>query len=317
MSKRIEFLKATGGGDWKTLEELVADLDRAGYWEGEPERSPAEKRRHVRKMLASLILRGATPPRPKASGDPSFVRKHIFVSTMKVGDRGEPVRVYKQVFNLTLEELRNILEDEEAGRAYRAKQAAWGKGFAEAYLERDEQAGALLLEELAEETMRRAWPEASIAQRRRIVLAALIQYKHSEEALREVSELCRAEGFDMEKLLDEYLGAAGVSPVVDPQEADKVAKSATEYFKVMDELGGLNFGKICLEALMEARTSTIDEFAEREGIDFREAATLFAGKLGEYADEFQGVLETYRRDNFGWTLDEHLQFAIERRGEQG
>ncbi len=307
-------MKATRGKDWKTLEALVRDLDRAGYWKGEPERDSVEKRSHVRKMLMTLVFR-KDAPRPEGGGVPSLAGRHVFVSAMKAGDSGGLVRVYKQFLNLTSGELQDVLEDEEAGRAYRKERAARGGGLA--YLAGDEEADVLLLEELMEETMRRAWPGASIAERHRIVLAALIQYKHSEEALREVSELCRAEGFDMEKLLDEYLYAAEVSPVVDPQEASEIARSATEYFKVMDELGGLNFGKMCLEALMEARTSTIDEFAEREGIDFKEAAVLFAGELGEYADEFQGVLETYRRDNFGWTLDEHLQFAIERRGEQG
>ena len=317
MSKQIQFLKATGGSDWKTLEALVADLDLAGYWKGEPERSPVEKRRHVRKMLATLIFREAAPT-SRASGGSSLARRHVFVSTIKAGDSGELVRVYKQFFNLTLAELQDIFEDEEASRAYRTKQAARGRGLAKAYLELDEEAaaGALLLEELTEETMRRAWPGVGPAERRRIVLVALIQHRRSEEALRVISEQCRAKGFDIEKLLDGYLHAAGVSPVVDPQEASEVAKSATEYFKVVDELEGLNFGKMCLEALVEARASAVREFAEQEGIDLREAETLFAGKLGEYAEEFRSVLETYRRDDFGWTLDEHLQFAIERRADE-
>jgi hypothetical protein len=298
------------------LEALVADLNRAGYWKGEPERSLGEKQRHVRKMLATLIFREATP-HPKVSGASSLAGRHIFVSTIKAGDSGELVRVYKQFFNLTLGELQDIFDNEEASHAYHTKRAARSRGLAKAYLGsvEDTDASALLLEELTEEIMRRAWPGASPVERRRIVLAALIQYRRSEEALRVISERCRAEGFDIEKLLDDYLRAAGVSPVVDPQEASEIAKSATEYFKVVDELEGLNFGKMCLKALVEARASTIDEFAEREGIDLREAASLFGGKLGEYAEEFQSVLETYQRDHFGWTLDEHLQFAIERRGE--
>ncbi len=318
MSKSMEFLKATGGDGWKTLEALVADLDRAGYWKGEPERSSVEKRRHVRKMLVTLVFHRAITPHPKTGDVPSLLKNYIFVSVMKVGDSGELVRVYKQFFNLTSEELRNILEDEEANRAYHPKWATRGRGLPKALLEGDQEldAEALLLEELTEETIRQAWPGASLVERRRVVLAALIQHRSSEEALRVISERCRAEGFDVEKLMDEYLRAANVSPVVDAQEANEVAKPATEYFKVVDELGGLNFGKMCVEALMEARTSTVGEFAEREGIDFKEAAGLFAGELGEYADEFQSVLEIYRRDGFGWTLDEHLQFAIERRGEQ-
>jgi hypothetical protein len=317
LSRQIQFLKATGGSGWKTLEALMADLDLAGYWKGEPERSPVEKRRHVRKMLATLIFREAVP-RSKVSGGTSLARRHVFVSTIKAGDSGELVRVYKQFFNLTLAELQDIFEDEEASHAYRTKHAARGRGLAKAYLELDEEAdaGALLLEELTEETMRQAWTGAGPAERRRIVLAALIQHRRSEEALRVISERCRAEGLDIEKLLDEYLHAAGVSPVVDPQEASEIAKSATEYFKVVDELEGLNFGKMCLEALVEARASAIREFAKQEGIDLREAETLFAGKLGEYAEEFRSVLETCRRDDFGWTLDEHLQFAIERRADE-
>ena len=318
MSKSMEFLKATRGGGWKTLEALVANLDRLGYWKGEPERSPVEKRRHVRKMLVTLVFRGADPPSSKASGPPFPVR-YVFVSSMKAGDSGGLVRVYKQFFSLTSEELRDVLGDKEANRAYHPKWAARGRGLAKAYLEGDEEAdaGALLLEELTEETMGRAWRGASRDERRRIVLAALIQHRHSEETLRMVSERCRAEGFDVEKLINEYLRASGASPVVDPQEANEAAKPATEYFKVVDELEGLNLGKMCLEALIEARTRTVGEFAEREGIDFKEVAALFAGELGKYADEFQGILEIYRRDGFGWTLDEHLQFAIECRGEQG
>ena len=320
MSKSMKFLKATRGDSWKTLEVLVANLDGAGYWKGEPERSPVEKRRHVRKMLVTLVFHEAAPPHSRASDDAlASVRRHVFVSTLKAGDSGESVRVYKQFFNLTPEELRDIREDEEAHRARRTKRASRGRGFARAHLKGDEgaDAGALLFEELAEATVRQAWPGASLDERRRIVLAASIQHRHSEETLRVVSERCRAEGFDVEKLMEEYLRAAEVSPVVDPQEASEVAKPATEYFKVVDELGGLNFGKMCLEALIEARTSTVGEFAEREGMDFKEAAALFAGEFGKYADEFQSVLEIHRRDSFGWSLDEHLRFAIERRGEPG
>lgn len=319
MSRSMEFLKATGGNDWKTLEALVADLDRAGYWKDEPEQSSVEKRRHVRKMLVTLVFQGAARPHSKVSGNPSPVRRYVFVSAMKAAGSGESVRVYKQFSNLTSEERRDILADEEANHAYRPKWATRGRGVAKAYLQGEEEADAdaLLLDELTEETMQRAWPGSSPAQRRRIVLAALIQHRSSEETLRVVSERCRAEGLDVEKLMNEYLRNAGVSPVVDPQEANEVAGPATEYFKVVDELEGLNFGKMCLETLMEARTSTVGEFAYREGMDFKDAANLFAGEFGEHADEFQGVLEIYRRDGFGWTLDEHLRFAIERRGERG
>jgi hypothetical protein len=118
----------------------------------------------------------------------------------------------------------------------------------------------------------------------------------------------------VEKLMDEYLRAAGVSRVVDAREASEIARSATEYFKVVDELEGLNFARMCFEVLVEARKDTVREFAEREGLDFKEATALFASELGEYADEFQGVLEVYQRDDFGWSLDEHLRFATERRG---
>jgi hypothetical protein len=317
LSKRIEFLKVTRGKGWQTLDALVADLDRANYWKGEPERSPVEKRRHVRKMLATLVFRDDAV-HPRVSDGSSPVGKHVFVSTTKPGASGEPVRVYKQVFDLASGEVRNVFEDKESTRAHRTKQAV--QLLAKAYLEGSEAAedvGTLLLKELAEETMLRAWPGLKPVERRRIVLAALIQHRHSQEALRTVSERCRTEGFDIGELLEEYLRAAEISPVVDPREADEIAESAAEYFKVVDELGDLNFGKMCLEVLMGARTNTVDEFSDREGIDFKEAATLFAGKLGEYADEFQGILEIYWRDTFGWTMNEHLQFAIERRGERG
>jgi len=144
-----------------------------------------------------------------------------------------------------------------------------------------------LLEELTEATMRRAWPGTRPAERSRIVLAALIQQRHWEEALRTVSEQCRAEGFDTEKLLDEYLHAAGVSPVVDAQEANEIARSAAEYFKVVDQLEGFNLGKMCLEALMEARMRAVEEFAEREVIDFKEAAALLGGNSGSTPMSFR------------------------------
>ncbi len=318
MSKRIKFLKATRGESWKTVEALVTDLDRAGYWKGEPEQSFVQKRRHVRKMLAMLIFR-EDAARPGVGGSPSLVGKHVFASIMRAGDSGESVRVYKQVFDLTPGELRSILEDNKDSQAYRTQAAVRGRGLVKAYFKGDgaaEDIGASLLAELNEETTRRAWPGAGPDGRRRVVVAALVQQRHSEEALRAVSERCRAEGFDIGKLLDEYLQAAEASPVFDAREADEIAESATEYFKVVDELEGLNFGKMCLEALMGARTNAVGEFAEREGLGFKDAANLLAGELGEHADEFQGVLEVYCRDVFGWTLDEHLQFAIERRSEQ-
>jgi hypothetical protein len=316
LSKRTKFLKATGGNDWKTLEQLVADLDRAGYWKGEPKKNPLEKRRHVRKMFATLVFQEATPSKEASKGSSAGAR-HVFVSAIKANDSGELVRVYKQFFKLTSEELQDILEDKVAGQAYRMERVAQGRGLAKARLEEDEEADTLLLEELAEKTMERAWPSVDPTGRRQIVLAALIQHRRSEEALHAVLDWCRAEGLDIEKLIDEYLDLAGVSGVVDPQEASEVARSATEYFKVVDELGGLSFKKICQKALVGARASAIIEFSEREGMDPKEVEALFGGELGEYADEFRSVLETYRRDYFGWTLDEHLQFALERRDEQG
>lgn len=292
MSKRMEFLKATGGGGWKTLETLVANLDRAGYWEGE--RSPAEKRRHTRKMIATLVFREAA-----SEGN---ARRHVFASTTKAGESGE--RVYKQVFDLSTEEARDILGGGGTQRVDQNEGAAKERLF-------ESEAGSLILGALSEETMRLAWPGAGAVERRRIALAAEIQHRRSEEALRTVAERCRAEGLDVEKLLDEYLRAAGASQPLDAREASDIAGSATEYFKVMDELGNLNLGKVCFETLAEARTSAVEEFTEREGVGFKEAAALFAGKLGGYADELQGVLEVYRRDDFGWTLDEHLRFAVE------
>jgi len=129
----MAFLKATRGEDWKTLEALVADLDRAGYWKDEPERNPAEKRRHVRKMLATLVFREAGPP-PEAGGGPSLVGRHVFVSSMRHGSSDEPVRVYKQVFYLTTGELQNMIEDGEAGHTYRTRRATQDREMEEAYL---------------------------------------------------------------------------------------------------------------------------------------------------------------------------------------
>ena len=317
MSKRTKFLKATRGNDWKTLEELIADLDRAGYWKGEPEKSPLEKRRHVRKMLATLVFQEASPSKEASEGSSSAAR-HVFVSAIKANDSGELARVYKQFFKLTSEELQDILEAKEVDQAYQMKLVARGRGLAKAYLEEDwEEADTLLIKELAEKTMEQAWPGVDPTGRRRIVLAALFQHRRSEEALHTVLDWCHTEGLDIEKLIDEYLDVAGVSGVVDPQEASEIARSATEYFKVVSELGGLSLMKMCQKALVEARASAIIEFSEREGMDPKKSQALFVGELGEYADEFRSVLETYQRDHFGWTLDEHLQFAIERRGEQG
>ena len=244
--------------------------------------------------------------------EPSPTRRHVFASAAQTSSSGSVTRVYKQIFNLTPEELRDFLGGHQADEGARAD-----RQLIESCL-KDESgdAGALLVGRLSEETLRRAWPGTSRSERRRIALSALIQLRRSEEALREISERCRAEGLDVEELMSGYLRAAEAPPVFDPQEASEIAASATEYFKVAGELGGLDLRKICLELLAEARTRAIDELAEKESVAREEAVAFFTGTLTELADEFQGVLEVCRRDAFGWTLDEHLQFTIERRETQ-
>ena len=147
-------MKATRGKDWKTLEALVRDLDRAGYWKGEPERNSVEKRSHVRKMLMTLVFRKDAPG-PEGGGVPSLAGRHVFVSAMKAGDSGGLVRVYKQFLNLTSGELQDVLVDEEAVRSYRKERAARGGGLA--YLSGDVWTGACLLELLTALMIRGKW----------------------------------------------------------------------------------------------------------------------------------------------------------------
>ena len=109
VTKRDEFLRATDNEGWRTLEEIVQALDRADYWGKEPHHE-AEKRRHVREMIATLRFGEDAPRLNDGLGVFSLVGEHMFVSIFRADESGALVRVYKQFMKLTFDELGEVGE---------------------------------------------------------------------------------------------------------------------------------------------------------------------------------------------------------------
>jgi hypothetical protein len=147
VTKRHEFLRATDSGDWRTLEEIVETLDRADYWRNQ-QHPKMDKREHVRLMIATLFFR-KDAPRPKDDpSDRTLVGLHMFVSTVRANKKGALRRVYKPLINLTFAEVKEIAEQHEALDAYYEHRSSTARDALSA--------ADFLIEELTEETMRRA-----------------------------------------------------------------------------------------------------------------------------------------------------------------
>lgn len=307
MTKRDEFLRATDSDHWRTIEEIVEALDRADHWRDQ--QPPAvEKLGHVRAMIATLRF-GEDAPCPKEDpSDRTLVGQYIFVSLFRANESGALVRVYKQLMNSTCADLREVAEQAKALSAYHQHRAdeALDASSASEYL----------IEELTEETMRRAWPDAGPEERRRIVRAALIKCRQFDEARGRLMERCLEEGLDVEQVVGDHMRAAALSTFPDATEINEAFQGSAEYLKLVV---GMDNQLVDLFAtmLLEAVLYTVSEFAESEGISVWEATQVFGGEFGERVDLFAEALFFEERDEFGWTLDEHLKFAVERAEASG
>jgi hypothetical protein len=186
VNRKELFLEATTGERWRTLDEVVEDLDLAGYWPYHL--TDATKREHVREMIATLKFSAASPPQ--------LAGMNKFVSLQQRRSAGAPIRVYKQFGECTLEELDEIIKQSGASEACfrrfrrRLREAA-------ALLEKSpRKAAGILLEELTESTMQRAWGEdKTLEDRRTIVACGLLLYLSQEgtdQRLGSVREKSRA-----------------------------------------------------------------------------------------------------------------------------
>jgi hypothetical protein len=161
VNRKELFLEATAGERWKTLDEVVEDLNQAGYWPNGL--ADTTKREHARKMIATLKFEETSPP--QLAGMDKFVSLHQW--------RGadEPVRVYKQFGECTSEDLAEIVEHMDGVAAdFRRFHSRLREAVALLGKNPDE-AAAILLEELTESTMRLAWGEDKTLEDRRMIVA--------------------------------------------------------------------------------------------------------------------------------------------------
>lgn len=77
------FLEATGAAKWATIDELVAMLDDADYWEEEFIQGSLD-------MAKKAAIRGTIAQLKDANGWP------VFASVVQMDDDGNKVRIYKQ-----------------------------------------------------------------------------------------------------------------------------------------------------------------------------------------------------------------------------
>lgn len=297
MTKREEFVRATDSEDWRTLEEIAQALDWAGYWRDQlPE---GDKQKHVLEMIIRGLHKEGAPGLYDVANNRLTVDQHAFAFAFMANESGEVVPLYKPIRNLTFSEVEEMAEQHKALDAYdeeRLSDAKYALSVAED-----------LLEELSEETMSRAWPGVSHHERRRIVQAALIQYRQFEAAKRRFTARLLDEGFDLDRYTREYMRAAGACR--SNATLSYIYDDFAEYMKVALELQAVNFVEINLGMFLEAYMYTLYKFAQREGISMREAAQVFGGEFGEHVNLFVEALS--QQELFEGTLEEHLQFAVE------
>jgi hypothetical protein len=247
VNRKELFLKATAGERWRTLDEVVDNLDQAGYW---PKGlADATKREHAREMIAILKFDATSPLQ--------LVGMDTFVSLQRECGAGILVRVYKQFGGCTFEELDEIIAHKdievttfrEFRRQLREAVALLG--------ENPEEAADVLLEELTESTMRRAWGEDKTLEDRRMIVAfGLLSYpppKGAGQRSGSFREKTRAKLRPTKRLYERFI----------PLLEDK------------------------------------PPFHQEE--------------MRWYSVEFEEVLSAAAEDEFGWTLDEYLQFAVDQR----
>jgi hypothetical protein len=254
VNRKELFLEATAGERWRTLDEVVEDLDLAGYW---PYRlTDATKREHAREMIATLKFEAASPLQ--------LAGMNTFVTLQQQRRVGNPVRVYKQFGACTFEELGEIIEHMDSVAAdFRRFRSRLREAVALLGKSPDE-AADILLEELTESTMRRAWGEDKTLEDRRMIVAfGLLSYppplssypppKRTGQRSGSVRERSRAKLHPTRRLYERFIH------------------------------------------LLEDKTPYDQE------------------DMGWYSAEFEEVLSAAAEDEFGWTLDEYLQVAVERR----
>jgi hypothetical protein len=247
VNRKELFLEATAGKRWKTLDEVVEDLDLAGYW---PKGlADATKRKHVRGMIATLKFDASSPMQ--------LVGMDTFVSLQRECGSSTLVRVYKQFGECTFEDLDEFMvyrdievtTFRELRRQLREAVTLLG--------ENPEEAADILLEELTESTMRLAWGEDKTLEDRRMIVAfGLLSYpppKGASWGSGSVREKTRAKLRPTKRLYERFIHLLEDKPPFHQEE------------------------------------------------------------MGWYSAEFEEVLIAAAEDEFGWTLDEYLQFAVDQR----
>jgi hypothetical protein len=167
VNRKELFLKATAGKRWRTLDEVVEDLDQAGYWPNGL--TDAIKREHAREMIATLKFEALSPPQ--------LAGMNKFVSLHHRRGADEPVRVYKQLGYCTSDDLAEIVEHMDSKAVdFRRFHSRLREAVALLGKKPDE-AADILLEELTESTMRLAWGNDKTREdRRMIVVFGLLSY---------------------------------------------------------------------------------------------------------------------------------------------
>jgi hypothetical protein len=254
VNRKELFLEATAGERWKTLDEVVEDLDLAGYW---PKGlADTTKRELTREMIATLKFDATSPLQ--------LVGMDTFVSLQREYGSGNLVRVYKQFGECTFEDLDEIIlnRDIEVAtfREFR-RQLREAVGLLG---ENPEEAADILLQELTESTMRLAWGEDKTLEDRRMIVAfGLLAYPPPVSSFRPPNGTSQRPG------------------AVRQRSRAKLHPTRRLYER--------------FNHLLEDKTP----YAQEE--------------IGWYSAEFEEVLIAAAEDEFGWTLDEYMQVAVEGR----
>ena len=254
MNRKELFLEATADERWRTLDEVVEDLDQAGYWPNGL--ADTTKREHARGMITTLKFEETFPP--QLAGMDKFVSLHQWR-----GD-DEPVRVYKQFGECTSEDLAEIVEHMDGVAADFRRFHRQPREAVTLLGENPEEAADILLRELTESTMRLAWGEDKTLEDRRVIVAfGLLAFPPPVSSFPPPKETSQRPG------------------AVRRRSRAKLHPTRRLYERFIH--------------LLEDKTP----YAQEE--------------MGWYSVEFEEVLSAAAEDEFGWTLDEYLQVAVEGR----
>lgn len=271
------FLHATRIPEWMTLDELVSCLDDASYWTGD----------------GWTDLTKPEPPPENGAAKRKHVRemlewiwsvrdedeplpsKNVFLSRFTAKDDGSFERVFKQASLCSLGELEDLADDKGASHEFHQHRLDdLADGAEEIEAGGSFSLADFYMRELSEDTIRTAWPTLDQDGREWVVGVGVKLH------------------IAQTKMVRDMVAEWKTNPPASSGQAEEQIGRRVE--NIWDGL--------------------VKEFAEKQDVGLQEAERFIRqDAIRLFSSEFAEVLKGFHDDAFGWTLDEHLRFAVDER----